>query len=101
MIAVASIVAALILCGGSAWPAERSASVAAVAVTLGLAYTVYSEWRNVAVGSWAYSQLMPVVPLLDTGLSPLLQWLIVPVVGLFWARRTALRMAATSPRPSP
>jgi len=70
-------------------------------VTLGLAYTFYSEWRNVVVrGSWAYSNLMPVIPALETGLSPLLQWLIVPIVGLAWARRTALRTTATSPRPA-
>jgi len=101
LIALACLVAALILFGGAAWPTERSGTVAAVAVTLGLAYTVYSEWRNVVVReSWAYSNLMPVVPPLDTGLSPLLQWLIVPIVGLAWARRTAVRTTATSPRPA-
>jgi len=95
-------VAALILFGGAAWPTERSGIVAAVAVTLGLAYTIYSEWRNVVVrGSWTYSRLMPVVPPLDTGLSPLLQWLIVPVVGLSWSRRTPLQTTATTPRPPP
>ena len=102
LIALACLVAALILLGGAAWPVEGSGTVAAVAVTLGLAYTVYSEWRNVVVrGSWAYSNLMPLVPPLDTGLSPLLQWLIIPVVGLSWSRRKALQTTATSPRPPP
>ena len=38
--------------------------------------------------SWAYSDLMPVVPVIDTGLSPLLQWIVVPLAGFWFARRT-------------
>jgi hypothetical protein len=34
--------------------------------------------------AWEYSKLMPTIPILDTGLSPLMQWLIVPTIG-FWA----------------
>ncbi len=42
-------------------------------------YTVYSEWLNVYVkGTWAYSDLMPIVPGLEVGLSPLIQWIVVP-----------------------
>src|SRR5713101_7282893 len=47
----------------------------------GVAYTVFSEWRNVTVHSeWTYSDWMPVLSLLGLkiGLSPLLQWAIVP-----------------------
>jgi hypothetical protein len=43
-----------------------------------LAYTVFSEWYNVyQVGSWAYSPRMPLIA--GIGLSPLLQWLLMPV----------------------
>lgn len=49
------------------------------AVALGVAYTVFSEWLNVMVRrSWTYSPAMPVLPWLGTGLSPVLQWLVVP-----------------------
>lgn len=59
-------------------------------VAFGLAYAVFSEWLNVAVRkSWAYSEMMPVVPGIDTGLSSLAQWLTIPVVGLLTARRVA------------
>lgn len=48
---------------------------------LGLGYAVYSEWLNVSVRrSWAYGPLMPTLPLIGTGLSPLLQWMIVPTL---------------------
>jgi hypothetical protein len=54
---------------------------------LGLVYTVFSEWLNVSVrGSWAYASAMPVVPILGTGLSPVLQWLVVPAASFIWVR---------------
>ncbi len=56
-------------------------------VVISVGYTVYSEWLNVSVRrSWGYSSLMPTVPPLMTGLSPLLQWIIVPIVTLRIAR---------------
>jgi len=45
---------------------------------------VFSEWLNVEVrATWTYTDQMPVLPPLGTGLTPLLQWLIVPT--LTWA----------------
>ena len=53
------------------------------AIALGAAYTVFSEWLNVEIRrSWSYAASMPVVPFLGTGLTPLLQWLIVPGLAL-------------------
>ena len=49
------------------------------AILLGAAYTVFSEWFNVDIRrSWSYTAAMPILPLIGTGLTPLLQWLIVP-----------------------
>ncbi len=60
------------------------------AIRLGAAYTVFSEWINVDIrGSWSYTAAMPVLPLLQTGLTPLLQWLVVP--GLAFATWTVAR----------
>ena len=48
-------------------------------VLLGTAYTVFSEWLNIEIRrSWSYTETMPVVPGLGTGVTPLLQWVIVP-----------------------
>ena len=48
-------------------------------LALGAAYTVFSEWLNVEIRrSWSYAVSMPVLPWLGTGLTPLLQWVIVP-----------------------
>jgi len=49
------------------------------AIILGAAYTILSEWLNVEIWrSWSYTAAMPVLPLFRTGLTPLLQWLLVP-----------------------
>jgi hypothetical protein len=53
------------------------------AVVLGAAYTILSEWLNVEIRrTWSYTAVMPVLPWLGTGLTPLLQWLIVPSLAL-------------------
>jgi hypothetical protein len=49
------------------------------AIMLGATSTILSEWLNVEIWrSWSYSAAMPVVPIFETGLTPLLQWLVVP-----------------------
>lgn len=53
----------------------------AIFIALGLGYTMFSEWMNVKVTrNWAYSTYMPLVPPFGTGLTPLLQWIIVPLL---------------------
>lgn len=81
LIAFAALVAALLIAGNAKWPRRQFLPVAAFAIAFGIGYTVFSEWLNVTVrASWAYSEWMPVVPLfgLKVGLSPLLQWLVIP-----------------------
>lgn len=54
----------------------------------GLGFTVFSEWVNVyRLGAWAYKSAMPLVA--GIGLTPLLQWLIVPVLMILTVRRLA------------
>jgi hypothetical protein len=86
LIAALSLIAALLIAGHSSWPDERVQHVFVAAVIIGLGYTIYSEWVNTVVRqSWAYSELMPTLPVLGTGLSPMLQWLVVPSLALYFA----------------
>lgn len=88
MIAAATLGLALIVLRAKAWPQTGFKSVWLASVALGVVYTVMSEWINVEVrGSWAYADRMPVLPLLGTGLSPLLQWLVVPTAAQWIAIR--------------
>lgn len=87
LIAVASLISALLLVGHTDWPTRRFAAVAVTTVLIGAGYTIFSEWLNLSVRkSWAYSPLMPVIPWIQTGLSPLAQWIVLPGLGLWWAR---------------
>lgn len=62
-------------------------AIGLIFVLIATAYTIYSEWLNVFVRkSWSYSELMPTIPPLGTGLSPLLQWIIVPAVTIWIAK---------------
>lgn len=83
MIASVAMLVALLLFGHQAWPVAHFGRVAICCAVIGLAYTVYSEWLNVVVRkSWAYSNLMPQLPYIGTGLSPFLQWLVIPAASL-------------------
>ena len=81
MIAGLSLLAALALFARAAWPRAGVARVYAGSLAFGVVYTIFSEWLNTSVrGSWTYSDLMPVVPVMGTGLAPLLQWFVVPTL---------------------
>ncbi len=88
LIALTALAVAIISVGTKAWPSERHRPVLLVVLIIGIAYTIFSEWLNIVIrASWAYSPLMPVVPFINTGLSPLLQWIVIPVVALHVATR--------------
>ena len=89
LIAMSTLMLSLLVFGVG-WPLERSAVRRVVGFTMvaGVSYTVYGEWLNIVVReAWAYSELMPIVPVLDAGLSPLLQWVIIPGLAFAWALR--------------
>jgi hypothetical protein len=91
-ICAAALMASLVIFGDEAWPAHAFWRVGVPMLAFGLGYTVYSEWINVEVRyTWAYSHFMPRVPPLGTGLSPLLEWIVVPAFALLTLRRRTPR----------
>ncbi len=88
LIALSTLLIAICLFGESGWPNTRYREVFITTVFLGVSYTIFSEWLNIEIRqSWAYSDLMPVIPFINAGLSPVLQWIVIPIVGLWWARK--------------
>lgn len=98
LIALATFGAAWVVTGLPRWPEERVAAVGLLTIAFGIGYTVFSEWRNtVVLGAWAYADAMPRLPPWGTGLTPLLQWLIIPA----WALQSARRYRSPDRRPCP
>ncbi len=76
------------------WPTRR---IVVLMIGLALAYTALSERINLALENWAYAAAMPIVPWLEVGLAPLLQWVVVPLVAWRWAtQRTSFATAHES-----
>lgn len=91
LIALAALTLALIVVGTRDWPSGQYNAVLMGTVLIGVGYTIFSEWLNIVIrASWAYSPLMPVVPIINTGLSPLLQWIVIPIAALTVAKCAAL-----------
>lgn len=59
--------------------AWAGATCLVLATSGGLGYTIFSEWLNTEVlSSWRYTSAMPRLPPFGTGLTPAMQWLILP-----------------------
>lgn len=87
---------AVLLVGNGHWPIKRFWPVAAATLVLGLTYTAFSEWLNIVRrAAWAYSDLMPVISIthFEVGLSPLLQWVVVPLSAFWWAGQVSGRQS--------
>lgn len=89
LIAMSALLVSLLVFGVG-WPQKQVAvrRVVVLTMVLGVGYTVFSEWLNIVVReAWAYSELMPIIPVIDAGLSPMLQWIVVPGLAFTWALR--------------
>ncbi len=55
----------------------------ALVVIIGGVGAVLSEMRHLSLGSWAYDNSMPLIPVVNVGISPLLQFMILPILIYF------------------
>lgn len=86
-IALASFAAGAVSDKRWTWFVNPSRRALAAYLATGVLITIVFEWYAVYwAGRWAYSELMPLVPLLQVGLAPMLQWIVLPVAVLFLLR---------------
>jgi hypothetical protein len=84
LIACAALLLVLCVVPSRDFPKLGLARVAVATTILASSYSVLSEWLNTGVReAWTYTAAMPRVPLLGTGLSPFLQWIVLPPV-IIW-----------------
>lgn len=46
---------------------------------------IVAEMRHVSAGNWAYGKSMPLLPIVDVGLSPVLQFMLLPTLIYYWS----------------
>ncbi len=54
-----------------------------IIVLIGGTGAVLAEMRHLSQDNWAYASLMPIVPFINVGLSPVLQFMFLPVVSYY------------------
>ncbi len=90
--ALAALWAASVAGRGRDWVGNPRLKPAAVYLSTGLAITIGFEFLSSEIlDRWTYAPDMPRLPLLGTGLSPFLQWLIVPTLVLWYLNRLSRR----------
>ena len=73
------------------WIHFASGLQVAVFLFVGISMTVALEIYNTQFTyNWSYSDKMPLMPPFNTGLAPLLQWIFVPVLVLWFVRRQSM-----------
>ena len=87
-IALAGFAAAALWDQNSRWFIAPSAGALIAYLTTGLLITIAFEWHAVHwANRWAYSDVMPIVPVIRVGLAPVMQWIILPTVVFFLLQR--------------
>lgn len=87
-IALIAFWAVAVVCGSRGWILRPTTSQVIGFVVVGVVITIVMEWLATHVlCRWAYAASMPVIPALDVGVSPLLQWVALPPVVVWFVRR--------------
>jgi hypothetical protein len=77
-----------LVAGSRRWILKPSRGQILGFLCIGILITVGMEWLSTQVlHRWAYGPAMPVLPGLRVGLSPVLQWVVIPPVVVWFTRR--------------
>jgi hypothetical protein len=82
--------AAALVASSRLWILRPAPLSVATYLVAGLGITLLMERLAIAQGRWAYSNAMPVIPVLNIGLALVAQWLLLPPTALWIASRQIL-----------
>ena len=77
----------LVLFRNKTWFLEKRFSVFIFAMGSGLFIATLIEKYAIATDRWQYNELMPIIPVLNVGLSPILQLIILPPLTIILAQK--------------
>ena len=83
---------------GRRWIVAASGWQLAWFVAIGVSITAAIEWlatRGQWIGNWNYLPTMPLLPGAGIGLAPLLQWVVLPLLTVWFVRRQLAQQAET------
>ena len=80
---------AIVLLGLAAATVRRRSAMWVLLVATGAISATVVERFAIATGRWAYNELMPVLPLVNVGLWPVVQTSVLPVLTLYVTSRFA------------
>jgi hypothetical protein len=88
VVALVAFWAVALVAGGRGWAVASTRGRVAGFVAVGVLITIVMERLATGpLGRWAYADAMPVVPVLEVGLSPLVQWIVLPPLIVWFVRR--------------
>jgi hypothetical protein len=88
VVALVAFWAVALVAGGRGWAVAPTRGRVAGFVAVGVLITIVMERLATGpLGRWAYADAMPVVPVLEVGLSPLVQWIVLPPLIVWFVRR--------------
>lgn len=93
VISAAAYGAATLGAGRVRWVVQRRWWPFAIYFAVGLSVTIVIELWAVSIGRWQYRDAMPTIA--GIGLSPLLQWIIIPAAIVFIVRRVTRGIPST------
>ena len=92
VIALIAFWVASFLAGTRQWAAQPDLRSIAAWLSTGTAVTLAIEFYSTEVTDrWAYGSSMPRLPLIGTGITPVAQWIVVPMVVLWYLRRLSAK----------
>lgn len=91
VISLSAFYCACLFSGTRNWIVESDKIGLSVFFAIGLLITVIFELLATGpLNRWEYSPLMPIVPVIRVGLSPIMQWIVIPFIQLWIVRRMLL-----------
>jgi hypothetical protein len=69
--------------GNTFWIRQLTFGKASLLIVVGGLAAAFSETRHLASGNWAYADSMPLLPIVNAGLAPVLQFMILPIL-IYW-----------------
>jgi hypothetical protein len=91
VISLCAFYSACLFRGTRSWIIDSDNSGLVAFFAMGLLITVIFELLATGpLNRWEYSSLMPMIPFIHVGISPIIQWLVIPFIQLWIVRRMLL-----------